>query len=59
MDECALDTTRRTKKLLCSKEDLGRLFQITLEGDGKMRIHISIALTSRADGELIYELFLI
>ena len=55
MDECALDITRRSKKVLCSKEELGRLFQITSEGDGKMSIHI--ALTSRADGELIYEFF--
>ena len=54
MDECALDTTRTTKKVICSKEELDRLFQITPEGDGKMSIHISIALTSRADGELIY-----
>ena len=50
MDECAIDTTKRKKKL-CSKEDTARLFQITPEGDGKMNVHISIALTTRADGK--------
>ena len=50
MDECAIDTTKH-KKILCSKEDTARLFQITPEGDGKMNVHISIALTTRADGK--------
>ena len=54
MDECAIDTTRRQKKVLCSKEDVKRLFQITPEGDNKMNVHISLALTSRADGKFIY-----
>mgnify|MGYP003331889529 CR=1 FL=1 len=53
MYECALDTTRTTKKVICSKEELGRSFQITPKGDDKMSIHISISLTSRAGGELI------
>ena len=52
MDECALDTTRRKKKIICSAEEVHRLFHITPEGDGKMNIHITLALTSRADGKL-------
>ena len=52
MDECALDTSKTRRKIICSKEGVKRLFQITPEGDGKMHVHISIALTSRADGEL-------
>ena len=51
MDECAIDTTKTNKKILCSKEEVSRLFQITPEGDRKMNLHISIALTSRADGK--------
>ena len=31
------------KKILCSKKDTARLFQITPEGDGKMNVHISVA----------------
>ena len=57
MDECALDTTRQKRKVLCSKEELNRLFQITPEGDGKMGIHITLALTSRADGTKSINLF--
>ena len=53
MDECSVDTTRQKKKVLCSCEDSQRLFQNTPEGDGKMKIHISIALTSRADGKIL------
>ena len=63
MDECALDTTRQKRKVLCSKEDLHQLFQITPEGDGKMGVHVTLALTSRAGGTesiyLFYFLFLI
>ena len=59
MDECALDTTRQKRKVLCSKEELNRLFQITPEGDGKMGIHITLALTSRADGTKSINLFII
>ena len=51
MDECAIDTTRHKTKVLCSMEDAKRLFLITPEGDGKMNVHITIALTSRADGK--------
>ena len=51
MDELALDTTRRSRKVLCSKDQLCRLFMITPKGDDKMNMHISIALTTRADGK--------
>ena len=52
MDKCALDTTRQKKKVLCSKEEICHLFQITSEGD-RMNTHISIALTSRYDGKFL------
>ena len=51
MDECALDTTRSRKKVICSHTETKRLFRITPEGDGKMNVHITVALTSRADGK--------
>ena len=51
MGECAMDTTRSKKKVICSHEDMKRLFRITPEGDGKMNVHVTIALTSRADGK--------
>ena len=59
MDECALDTTKTSKKIVCSQKGIKRLFIITPEGDGKMKLHISLALTTRADGEflLINDLF--
>ena len=41
MDECALDTTRQKRNVLCSKEDLHQLFQITPKGDGKTGVHIT------------------
>ena len=51
MYECALDTTKKSKKIVCSQHGIKRLFIITPEGDGKMKLHISLALTTRADGE--------
>ena len=56
MDECALDTTRQQKKVLCFNNDLNRLFQITLKEDGKIKIHISLALTSCADDMFKYSM---
>ena len=56
MDECAIDTTRRQKKVLCDERELNRLFQITPESDAKTNVHIPLALTSRADGKSIYYL---
>ena len=52
MDKCAVDTTRTKKIIISAKDDAKRLYLITPEGDGKMNIHITIALTSRADGTL-------
>ena len=51
MDEFAIDATKTNKKILCSKEEVSCLFQITPKGDRKMNIHISVALTSGADGK--------
>ena len=52
MDEVAVDTTQHRNKVICSKEYAKRCFSITPEGDGKMNFHVSIALTTRADGKL-------
>ena len=46
-----MNTTRSKKKVICSHEETRRLFMITPEGDGKMNVHVTIALTSRADGK--------
>ena len=51
MDEVAVDTTKRRGKIICGVDLMKRLFQITPEGDNKMNVHITLALTSRADGE--------
>ena len=50
MDECAVDTTRTKKSIISAKDDAKRLYLITPEGDGKMNLHITIGLTSHADG---------
>ena len=51
MDECTLDTTKTSKKMFVHKKGIKRLFIITPKGDGKMKLHISLAFTTRADGE--------
>ena len=53
MDKLALDTTKRSQKVLCSKKQIRRLFMITPDGDDKMNMHISIALSTIADGKSI------
>ena len=50
MDEVGADTTSRRNRIYVFKELL-RFFQVTPEGDGKMNMHVTIAHTSRADGE--------
>jgi hypothetical protein len=50
MDEVANDTTKHRAKVIADAIDFVRVFQITPEGDGKMSGHITIALTTRADG---------
>ena len=51
MDEVGLDTTRRRAKLIANAATVNRIFQITPEGDGRMNTHVTIAVTSRADGK--------
>jgi hypothetical protein len=51
MDEVGTDTTKRRAKVIASAEEMMRHFQITPEGDGKMNMHITACITTRADGE--------
>ena len=51
MDEVGTDTTKRRKKIY-AEESFLPLFRITAEGDGKMNRHITLCITTRADGEL-------
>jgi hypothetical protein len=50
MDEVGTDSTKRRSKVIASK-NIGRLFQITPEGDGRMKEHITACVTTRADGK--------
>jgi hypothetical protein len=52
MDEVGTDTTKRRAKVIANAEEMMRHFQITPEGDGKMNMHITACITTRADGEL-------
>ena len=52
MDEMAMNTTKARQKVI-SAVGKSRLFQETVEGDGKMPRHLSIALTTCANGKLI------
>jgi hypothetical protein len=52
MDEVALNTTKARKKVI-SAIGKSRLFQETVEGDGRMPRHMTIALTTCANGEFI------
>jgi len=51
MDEVGTDTTKRRKKIY-AQESFLPLFRRTAEGDGKMNRHITLCITTRADGEL-------
>jgi hypothetical protein len=51
MDKVGTDTTKRWAKVIASAEEMMRHFQITPEGDGKMNMHITACITTRADGE--------
>ena len=51
MDEVGTDTTKHRGKVLASIWDSIRQYTITPEGDGKMNMHLTCCLTSRADGE--------
>jgi hypothetical protein len=54
MDEVGTDTTKRRAKVIASAEEMMRHFQITPEGDGKMNMHITACITTRADGKYIF-----
>ena len=52
MDEVGNDTTKHRSKIVADKMNiLARMFQRTPEGDGKMNMHITACLTTRADGK--------
>jgi hypothetical protein len=53
MDEVGNDTTKRRSKVLADRETPARLFQVTPEGDGKMNMHITACITTRADGKQV------
>ena len=58
MDEVGTDTTKRMGKILVPADQLGPLFQITPEGDNKMNHHITMCITTRADGKKEHVYFL-
>lgn len=52
MDEVGTDTTKHRGKIIGSSlNSMARPFQRTPEGDGKMNMHVTCCLTTRADGE--------
>jgi hypothetical protein len=52
MDEVGNDTTKRRSKVIADVTTMTRMFQLTPEGDGKINMHITACITSRADGKL-------
>jgi len=60
MDELGNDTTKHRNKILQKKQITGtekvstiRTFMRTSEGDGRMPWHITVCLTTRADGTFV------
>jgi hypothetical protein len=51
MDEVGTDTTKHRSKVLCHADTTIRKYCRTKEGDGKMNMHITACLTTRADGK--------
>jgi hypothetical protein len=51
MDEVGSDTTKHRSKVIADAGAIIRKYQETKEGDGKMNMHITACLTTRADGE--------
>ena len=51
MDEIATDTSKHRRKIIGNVSKLGRIFQLTPEGDGRMPFHITICLTTTATGK--------
>ena len=54
MDELATDTSNHRRKIVGSVTRLGRMFQLTPEGDGRMPFHITICLTTNNSGKFTY-----
>jgi 3-keto-L-gulonate-6-phosphate decarboxylase len=50
MDEVGTDTTKHRSKVICDAAETIRKYCQTPEGDGKMNMHITACLTTRADG---------
>ena len=62
MDEVGTDTTKRMGKILVPADENGPIFQVTPEGDNKMNHHITLCITTRADGKkenMFFKLFFI
>lgn len=51
MDEIGQDTTRFRNKILGKKGGTYPVWTITVEGDGRMKKHITVCLTTRGDGK--------
>jgi hypothetical protein len=51
MDEVGSDTTKHRSKVIADAAAIIRKYQKTKEGDGKMNMHITACITTRADGE--------
>jgi hypothetical protein len=54
MDEVGTDTTKHRGRVLGSILDSTTQYTITPEGDGKMNMHLTCCLPSRADGKLYW-----
>ncbi len=46
-----MDTTQHKQKVIGDKQNQSRTFIIMPEGDGKMNHHVTVCLTSHADGK--------
>ena len=53
MDEVGTDTTKHRSKIICDAANTIRHYCQTNEGDGKMNMHITACLTTRADGKFL------
>ena len=51
MDEVGTDTTKHRSKIICDAAATIRQYCQTNSGDGKMNMHITACLTTRADGK--------
>jgi hypothetical protein len=52
MDEVSNDTTKHRSKIIADALSMVRKFQLTPEGDGRMNMHITVCITTRANGKL-------